>query len=265
MRGSNRAALSYPLGRACIHAHPFLTPRSHFANACRHLPLSMIDEGAHGGNKGAAQCEKSVSAAIQIGIDFDNTLINYDRVFLAAARERGLINNGFQGSKRAVRDAIRRLPDGELTWQRLQGYVYGRGIGGAVPFDGVPDFLRRCYAQKLTVSIVSHKTRYGHHDPAQIDLREAALGWMRVQGFFQPEGGVPVKHVFFEDTQGAKLARIVALGCTHFIDDLEEVFADPSFPSGVKRILFAPDGSPSCDVVCASWTEITAAIFYDGS
>lgn len=206
-----------------------------------------------------------MGATIQIGIDFDNTLIDYDRVFLAAARERGLIHPGFRGSKRAVRDAIRRSPDGELTWQRLQGYVYGRGIDGAVPFDGVPDFLRRCQARKLAVSIVSHKTRYGHHDPAQIDLREAALEWMTAQGFLGPQAGLPVEHVFFEDTRAAKLLRISALSCTHFIDDLEEIFTDPGFPAGVKRILFASEGSPSCDVVCASWAEIAAAIFDDGS
>src|SRR5689334_22616528 len=193
---------------------------------------------------------------MQIGIDFDNTLIDYDRVFVGAARKRGLIKAGVEDSKRAVRDAIRQLPHGELTWQRLQGYVYGRGIGGAVPFAGVADFLRRCRDRKLTVSIVSHKTRYGHYDPARVDLREAALEWMTIQGFFDPECGVPVERVFFEDTRAAKLSRIAALGCSHFIDDLEEVLTDPGFPAGVKRILFASNGSSSCDIVCASWAEI---------
>jgi hypothetical protein len=43
--------------------------------------------------------------------------------------------------------------------------------------------------------------------------------------------------VYFEGTRTEKIARIVALGCTHFIDDLEEVFDDPAFPSGVERLL----------------------------
>src|SRR5271170_5679937 len=109
---------------------------------------------------------------VRIGIDFDNTLIDYDRVFVAAAWQRGLIGPEVAGTKRAVRDAIRRLPDGELTWQRLQGHVYGAGIGGAVPFAGAADFLRRCAAKGAAVFIVSHKTRYGHEDPARVDLRE---------------------------------------------------------------------------------------------
>ena len=30
------------------------------------------------------------------------------------------------------------------------------------------------------------------------------------------------------------------LGCTHFIDDLEEVLAHPDFPVAVERLLFDP-------------------------
>src|SRR6266568_4833547 len=148
---------------------------------------------------------------MRIGIDFDNTLIDYDGVFVAAARERGLIGPEIAGSKRAVRDAIRLLPDGELTWQRLQGYVYGAGIGGAVPFAGAAEFLRRCAAEGAQSFIVSHKTRYGHYDPARIDLREAARHWMIEQGILGPEGGgIPADHVFFEDDRTRKLARIAA-------------------------------------------------------
>src|SRR5712675_901443 len=119
---------------------------------------------------------------MRIGIDFDNTLIDYDGVFVAAARERGLIGPEIIGSKRAVRDAIRLLPEGELTWQRLQGYVYGAGIGGAVPFAGAAEFLRRCAEGDVELFIVSHKTRYGHFDPARIDLRQAARQWLIEQG-----------------------------------------------------------------------------------
>lgn len=201
---------------------------------------------------------------MRIGIDFDNTLIDYDRVFLAAARERGLVSADFAGPKRAVRDAIRRLPDGELAWQRLQGHVYGAGIAGAVPCAGAVAFLRRCAAGRMPVFIVSHKTRYGHHDPARVDLRQAALDWMVAQGFFRPDcAPIRLDHVFFEDDRGRKLARIAALRCTHFVDDLEEVFADPYFPPGVRRILFSATRAACADAVCADWRQIEAVIFGD--
>lgn len=201
---------------------------------------------------------------MRIGIDFDNTLIDYDRVFAAAAHALGLVSPDFKGSKRAVRDAVRRLPDGESTWQRLQGHVYGAGIDAAVPFAGAREFLQRCAQEGVATFIISHKTRYGHYDPARIDLREAARKWMNLHGFLLPEvGGISADHVFFEEDRGAKLARIAALGCTHFIDDLQEVFSDPHFPAGVRRILFAETGANCCEDLCPNWPKIAAAVFGD--
>lgn len=197
---------------------------------------------------------------MRIGIDFDNTLIDYDRVFLEAARERGLVPRDFAGSKKAVRDTIRLLPDGEPIWQRLQGYVYGAGIGGAVPFPGAREFLLRCAQEGIVTYIVSHKTRFGHYDPARVDLRQAARDWMGAQGFLET---LPADRLYFEDDREHKLARIAALGCTHFIDDLEEVFADPRFPAGVRRILLAESGAQSCDSLCSSWEDVAAAVFGD--
>ena len=56
-----------------------------------------------------------MSAGLRIGVDFDNTIITYDDVFLSTARERGLVGADFAGRKQAIRDTIRLLPDGELS------------------------------------------------------------------------------------------------------------------------------------------------------
>ena len=65
---------------------------------------------------------------MRIGLDFDNTIISYDDVIWRAAQERGLVAPNLCGSKQQVRDIVRELPNGEIKWQALQGYVYGRGI-----------------------------------------------------------------------------------------------------------------------------------------
>jgi hypothetical protein len=196
---------------------------------------------------------------MRIGIDFDNTLITYDAVFHAAAMRLGLIGDGFKGgTKQSIRDHIRLLPDGEITWQRLQGHVYGKGIGEATMFAGVGEFLRRCRQSRLPVAIVSHKTEYGHYDPDRVNLRQAALSWMTAQGFFR-DFGMSAEDVFFESTRDAKLQRIAVLACTHFIDDLEEVLTDPGFPPNVVRILFANGTETPCAAAytpCRSWREI---------
>lgn len=202
-----------------------------------------------------------------IGIDFDNTLICYDEAFLAAAKKRGLVSHNFLANKRALRDAIRQTPDGELHWQKLQGYVYGQGLDSAALFEGAGNFLVRCREEGYEISIVSHKTQYGHYDPEHVDLRKAALGWMEDQRFFSSTGfGIARDHVYLEASRPDKLVRIGAIRCTHFIDDLEEVLSDPGFPMDVDKILFcesreAPSGAFT---VCRSWQEIEQAIFHAG-
>ena len=203
----------------------------------------------------------SPAAEMRIGIDFDNTLIGYDAVFRSAAQERGLISRDFSGNKQAVRDAIRAAPHGELAWQRLQGYVYGAGIGGAVMLDGAEAFLRRCKAARHDVFIVSHKTELGHHDPSGVNLRAAALAWMDAHGFFAAGGcALPRENVFFEATRAEKLKRIAALRCTHFIDDLPEVLTDAAFPPGIARVLFGSGQAQANMAICGSWREIAEAV-----
>ena len=200
----------------------------------------------------------------RIGIDFDNTIIAYDQVFCAAAKRGGLIGADFVGNKQAVRDSIRLLPDGELAWQRLQGQVYGKGISGATLIPGVDAFLRRCRMEGCSVSIVSHKTQFGHYDPERVNLRDAARQWMAENGVMDGEFGIPSSSIFFEGTRSEKLARIAALSCTHFIDDLEEVLLDAAFPPDVDRILFAEREQPNSTApyaVCVSWPDIEDRIF----
>jgi len=174
-----------------------------------------------------------------VGIDFDNTLVSYDALIHQVAVERGFVAAGSETGKRSVRDQIRLLPDGEIEWQKVQGLIYGPRMSEAQLMSGAADFVRRCRAQGWPVYVVSHKTEFAGYDDTRTNLREAALSWMASQKFFDRDGlGFSRDHVFFEGTRDAKIARIQALGCTDFIDDLEEVFVEPSFPQGVRKFLF---------------------------
>ena len=204
---------------------------------------------------------------MRIGIDFDNTLVTYDGVFRAAAARFAAIPPGVGRGKRDIRDYLLALPDGELTWQRLQGFVYGKGISGAQMFTGADAFLRRCRAEGAEVVIVSHKTEFGHHDPDRVNLREAARTWMTARGFFAADGyAITADSLFFEATRAEKLGRIASLDCNLFIDDLEEVLDDPDFPRQVTRILFAQaglEGPVPPYPVCRSWNDIEKLVFCD--
>jgi hypothetical protein len=181
---------------------------------------------------------------LRIGIDFDNTIVGYDEVMYRIASERGLVGGDGDLTKRTVRDRIRQLPDGEIEWQKLQALAYGPRMGEAVLLEGADEFIRRCRRAGVDVCIVSHKTLFANYDETRTDLRAAAMAWMTARRFFEPDGlGLRCGDVYFESTRAAKIARVAQIGCSHFIDDLVEVFLEPSFPSGVQKILLAPDAA----------------------
>lgn len=181
----------------------------------------------------------STSRTPVVGIDFDNTLVSYDALIHQVAVERGLIAAGADAGKRTVRDRIRLLPDGEIEWQKVQGLIYGPRMSEARLMPGAPEFIRRCRSHQWPMFIVSHKSEFAGYDDTRTNLREAAVAWMTSQGFFDGSRfGFSRDQVFFEGTREAKIERIKSLNCTHFIDDLEEVFLEPSFPAGVKKCLF---------------------------
>jgi hypothetical protein len=183
-----------------------------------------------------------------IGVDFDNTIAGYDELLCRLAVERGLLRlepGAPRPGKKSVRDAVRRLPDGEVEWQKLQAVLYGPRMGEAVPFTGVEGFFRRCRARGARVFVISHKTEHAGHDETRTSLPGAARAWLRWRGFLRADDmGLSEDRVFFEPTRAGKIERARACGCTHFVDDLEETFLEPAFPRGVARLLFNPHGEP---------------------
>lgn len=181
-----------------------------------------------------------------IGLDFDNTIAGYDALFSSAAVLEGLLAPGEAATKLDVRQRLRQRADGEADWMRLQGRVYGAYMGDAVLIDGVADFFAACRSAGADVRIVSHKTEFGHFDPDRVNLRDAAMDWMAANGFFDPAGfDLTPDHVSFAATREAKVRRIAEIGCTHFVDDLVEVFTEPDFPQATRRYLYHPGAGPA--------------------
>jgi hypothetical protein len=167
-------------------------------------------------------------------------------------------------AKSEIRDYLRSKPGGEVAWQGLQGWVYGKGISGAEIFSGVRDFLAACQRASAEVFIVSHKTRYGHQDPDRTDLREAARGWMQGAGLIgSADSALSLDHIYFEDTLAAKVDRVASLDLDVFIDDLIDVFEQPHFPQRTKPILFASTDASRHGRYrpVASWAEIKNEVF----
>ena len=169
-------------------------------------------------------------------------------------------------SKREIRDRIRQLSDGENEWQRVQAVVYGPRMGEARVIDGVRGFFDLCRRHQTKVFIVSHKTEFARFDETGTHLRTAAVLWMKKNGFFKADGfSLSQEDIYFESTRLEKIERIRRLGCTHFIDDLEEVFLEDAFPTSVEKILYAPQTRRSSFPgvkVMATWEEISGYLFH---
>jgi phosphoserine phosphatase len=208
---------------------------------------------------------------ITIGIDFDNTIVSYDELMYRTALDRGLITNDVERTKRAVRDRIRQMPDGEVEWQKLQALVYGPLMADARPTDGAEEFIRWCRTSGMSVFIVSHKTEYASYDVTRTNLRDAALDWMTTRRFFESDGlDLRREAVYFESTRADKIARIEAIGCSHFVDDLEEVFLEAAFPTNVHKILFSPgaselSGPHSSAAVLPTWRAVREFVISNSS
>lgn len=194
-----------------------------------------------------------------IGVDLDNTIIDYSAVFVTAARELGFDRMGeLPSTKHGIRRWLQAAGRNDL-WTELQGYVYGPGLEKALPFPGVLECLGAWRKMSLEFCIVSHKSAYPALGP-RYALRELALDWLEAQGFFQQDGlGLDRRQVFFCDDRSGKVSQIAAANCSHFIDDLPEVFAEPDFPERTRQCLFDPEDVhqawPGVSR-CCNWSEV---------
>lgn len=195
-----------------------------------------------------------------VGIDFDNTLVNYEGLFYREAVRRHLVPPSIARDRLSVRDALRQ--DGrDEDFTLLQGYVYGPGLREAPAHPHALDVVRRLTAAGCAVSVISHKTRHPYRGPAY-DLHGAARRWLEDRGFLDA-GMLTPDRVFLEPALDAKLRRIEAVACTHFIDDLPEFLGHPDFPPMTARLLFDPlrryGSEPESSLrAFPSWMEIGA-------
>ena len=205
-----------------------------------------------------------------IGLDFDNTLVSYDDAMYQAALELKLISRGIAvQNKKQIRDYIRKLPSGEIKWQILQAEVYGKRMHKAKLMDGAKEFLKNCKGEGIKTFIISHKTKYAAQDKEKVNLQEVALNWMKENHFFDKSSlGLLEDRVYFEVTRNKKVARIKTLKCTHFVDDLLEIFHDKAFPQEAVQMLFSPLKNPDENLeikrgirIFRSWRDINNYFF----
>jgi hypothetical protein len=197
----------------------------------------------------------------RVGIDFDNTIVCYYDLLISIVTELNWLKPPVPNSKKELRDRLRLIEGGDRKWQQLQALIYGPRIKEARIFDGFREFLSHGYNKGLKCFIVSHKTQYAFRDDTGIDLQHAALELMKNNNLLGVGNSLFKRSdIFFESTREEKIRRVIELGCTHFIDDLHEIFEHKEFPPDVKKILFNPVKSSEKTqglITLSSWNDIS--------
>ena len=174
-----------------------------------------------------------------LGLDLDNTIIDYAESYRVLSRHFGLPDGHV--SREAVRSQLRNAPDDDVEWQRFQALLYSEGLEVAQPAAGVVHLLKTCQQLGVSVVIISHKTPTCPNSFGARDLRTPARAWLKKHGI--SPGWIPEECVTFHDTAREKVARIAEVQPLWFMDDLEDILAMNQFPVQVKRVLYRA-GSP---------------------
>ena len=193
----------------------------------------------------------------RIGLDLDNTVIDYAPAYRAVAKEMGLQQQLVD--RESIRESLRKSEEDDEEWQRFQALLYTDGLAYAQPAPGLLEFLRLCDSIGVNVVIISHKTEATPTRFGSRDLRAPASEWLNTQGIVpahvSPDG------VFFCADRAEKVRTIAATQCAVFVDDLAEVLSDSDMPGIVRfRYLAGAGSTPDkpADIVDADFFALTS-------
>jgi len=167
----------------------------------------------------------------RIGLDLDNTVINYTLSYRAIAEKLGLPREFID--RESIRPFLRKSGDDDVEWQRFQALLYTDGLAFAQLATGLSDFLDLCADLNVRVFIVSHKTATTPVQFGARDLRGPAQAWLMNRGI-TPDY-INLEDIYFCSTRVRKVNTIISLGCQAFVDDLTEVLEHPDMPIGITR------------------------------
>ena len=169
---------------------------------------------------------------MRVGIDLDNTIINYSKVFLKICNKYNLKINK-ENPKVKLKNYIRKNISKE-KWTEIQGKVYGKEILTANIFQNFNSFIRFAKRNNIDVTIISHKSKYPILGK-KINLHLKALQFLKKKINLKL---IKNKNIYFETSMKNKIEKIKECECDYFIDDLLEVFKNKKFPKTTEKLLF---------------------------
>jgi len=188
---------------------------------------------------------------MRIGIDLDNTIIDYSYSFFKTAKEDNLISNRDPKNKKAIKSILISKFD-ENVWTKLQGKIYGEKIMTAKKYKNFDNFVNCMSSKSIEIFIISHKTKYPFLGK-KTNLHNSANLWIKKN----VNNKIKKKNIYLETTLSKKIKRIKSLKLDYFIDDLEKVLNHKNFPNNCNKILFGFNENKNLKSF-SDWKFITA-------
>lgn len=185
-----------------------------------------------------------------IGLDFDNTIVSYDKAFYLVALSKNLIPKSLKKKKVNVKEYLQGK-DKENEWIKLQGEVYGKYMHKANFFPGFIKALNKL-SKNYKFCIVSHRTKYPYKGK-KINLHNAAKKWIKNKNLCDLVS-IDKKNIFFLESKKEKIDKIKDLKCDIFIDDLENILI--KLPKNLKKIHFTFKNDNKNIIMMKRWSEI---------
>ena len=177
---------------------------------------------------------------LRIGLDLDNTLINYSKSYPAIIKD---LNSKTKLKKRSeIKQYLKSLDDTnvEFEWRKFQSYLYTKGLEYAYPSFSIK-LLLRILNKSHDVFIVSHKTEFTSVEFGKQDLRMISTQWMKHHKLV-PEY-LALHNIHYCNSQEDKIFKINSLNLDVFIDDLGEIIYSSNLDCKIKTILFRIEDS----------------------
>tara|TARA_B100000902_G_C27300639_1_gene912574 strand:- start:241 stop:828 length:588 start_codon:yes stop_codon:yes gene_type:complete len=166
---------------------------------------------------------------LKIGIDLDNTIINYEKSFQKLIKIRK-INSNWK-NKHQIKEAINKSKS-KYNWTAAQEEIYGLFINFAKPYKYFLEFEKFAVKNKHKLFIISHKTEYSEFS-RKYNLREMSNKWLKKNIKMNKY------KIFYTNTINQKIEIIKKIKPKYYIDDLIKILRNKKIPKKTQKIFFS--------------------------
>jgi hypothetical protein len=171
-----------------------------------------------------------------IGLDFDNTIVDYRNVYKSLAKKFDVPASGVINKNIIKKFIITEF--GEPQWTKLQGEIYGPLIDLATLSVGFEKFITNTInKESAKISIISHRTQTPDSGD-NYNLHEFAQDWLKKN---LSQSILSKVNIYFLETIEKKIDQINTSKVDYFVDDLEKILTHPNLSKDIKKIFYTPD------------------------